>query len=78
MENANPSSPPESPTSPISRRVRELNKLLEVLDIVVPPLTSGPSCLEGEVGFVELFKKYKIRDVRIENQEEIEEEEEVE
>ncbi|GKE11659.1 hypothetical protein Tco_1415210, partial [Tanacetum coccineum] len=42
--------------------------------LAAPPLDREPSCLEGEVGFVELFKEYEIGDVR---EEEIEEEEEV-
>ncbi|GJZ09871.1 hypothetical protein Tco_0544154 [Tanacetum coccineum] len=74
MENANLSSPPESPNSFMNRKVQEFNTLLESLKLVAPPLDREPSCLEGEVGFVELFKECDIRDVR---EEEIEEDEEV-
>ncbi|GJV80454.1 hypothetical protein Tco_1516324 [Tanacetum coccineum] len=42
------------------------------LDLVDPPLEREHSCLEGYVGFVELFKEYEVGDV---SEEEIEEEE---
>ncbi|GKG29871.1 hypothetical protein Tco_0419769, partial [Tanacetum coccineum] len=74
MENANPPSPPESPNSFINRKVREFNTLLESLNLVAPPLDREPSCLEGEIGFVELFKEYEIVDVRVKYEEEIKEE----
>ncbi|GKC43402.1 hypothetical protein Tco_1061124 [Tanacetum coccineum] len=77
MENANPPSPPESPNSFINRKVREFNTLLESLNLVAPPLDREPSCLEGEIGFVKLFKEYEIVDVRVKDEEEIKEEEEV-
>ncbi|GJU18888.1 hypothetical protein Tco_1146854 [Tanacetum coccineum] len=51
MENANPSSLPGSLTSPISRMVLKLDKLLESLGKIVPPPTSEPSYLEGELEF---------------------------
>nr|GFA19962.1 hypothetical protein [Tanacetum cinerariifolium] len=43
-----------------------------ILGLSRPPLEREPSCLEGYVGFVNLFKEYEIRDV---SEEEIEEEE---
>ncbi|GJS22154.1 hypothetical protein Tco_0450786 [Tanacetum coccineum] len=46
----------------MNRKVREFNTLLESLNLVDPPL-NRPSCLEGEVGFDELFKEYEIGDV---------------
>nr|GEU55333.1 hypothetical protein [Tanacetum cinerariifolium] len=57
MENANPSSPPNSFKN---RKIREINTLLESLNLTASPLERDPSCLEGDVGFVELFKEYEI------------------
>ncbi|GJT88406.1 hypothetical protein Tco_1070123 [Tanacetum coccineum] len=74
MENANPSSPPESPNSFRYRKIREINTLLESLNLTAPPLERNSSCLEGDVGFVELFKEYEIREF---SEEEIKEGEEV-
>ncbi|GJW92766.1 hypothetical protein Tco_0172438, partial [Tanacetum coccineum] len=54
------------------------NTLLESLNLVIPPLDREYSCLEREVGFVELFKEYEIGDVRWEENEEEEEVVEVE
>ncbi|GKG63149.1 hypothetical protein Tco_0638796, partial [Tanacetum coccineum] len=62
----------------MNRKVREFNTLLESLNLVAPPLDREPSCLEGEVGFVELFKEYETRNVSEEVEEEIEEEKEEE
>ncbi|GJT93777.1 hypothetical protein Tco_1082622 [Tanacetum coccineum] len=45
-----------------------------ILEPSCPRVDREPSCLEGEVGFVEVFKEYEIGDVR---EEELEEEEEV-
>ncbi|GJU58695.1 hypothetical protein Tco_1236461 [Tanacetum coccineum] len=73
MENANQSLPPESPKSFLNRNIREFKTLLESLNLATSPLEREPSCLEGDVGFFELFMKYEIGDVR---KEEIEEEEE--
>ncbi|GKB33126.1 hypothetical protein Tco_0872527 [Tanacetum coccineum] len=49
------------------------NTLLESLNLTAPPLQRDPSCLEGDVRFVELFE-YEIGDF---SEEEIEEEEDV-
>ncbi|GJR24416.1 hypothetical protein Tco_0972943 [Tanacetum coccineum] len=68
----NPSSPPGSPKSFLNRKIREFHTLLESLDLATPSLEREPSCLEGDVGFVELFKEYKIGDV---SEEEIKEDE---
>ncbi|GKB08392.1 hypothetical protein Tco_0836676 [Tanacetum coccineum] len=54
--------------------IREINTLLESLKLTAPPLERDPSCLEGDVEFVELFKKYESGDFR---EEEIDEEEDV-
>ncbi|GKC90467.1 hypothetical protein Tco_1151116 [Tanacetum coccineum] len=54
--------------------IREINTLLESLKLTAPPLERDPSCLEEDVEFVELFKKYEIGDFR---EEEIKEEEDV-
>ncbi|GJU98910.1 hypothetical protein Tco_1328181 [Tanacetum coccineum] len=62
MENANPSSPPESPNSFRDRTILEINALLESLNLTVPPLDRELSHLVGDVEFVELLKKYKIKD----------------
>ncbi|GJT30929.1 hypothetical protein Tco_0911204 [Tanacetum coccineum] len=58
MENANPSSPPESPNSFRNRKIHEINTLLKSLNLTAPPLERDCSCLEGDVGFVELFREY--------------------
>ncbi|GJT38829.1 hypothetical protein Tco_0938694 [Tanacetum coccineum] len=34
------------------------------MNLVAPPIERELSCLEGDVGFVELFKEYEIGDVR--------------
>ncbi|GKC39388.1 hypothetical protein Tco_1051772 [Tanacetum coccineum] len=60
MENANPSSPPESPNSFRNRKIHEITILLEFLNATAPPLKRDSSYLEGDVGFVELFKEYEI------------------
>ncbi|GKC93957.1 hypothetical protein Tco_1159399 [Tanacetum coccineum] len=72
MENANPLSPPESPNSLIYKKVREFNILLESLNLVASLLDRDPSCLEGEIGLVQLFKEYEIEDVRKEKEKELE------
>nr|GEV11740.1 hypothetical protein [Tanacetum cinerariifolium] len=69
MENANPPSPPESPNSFLNRKIQEFYTLLESVNLDNPPLEREPSCLEGDIGFVELFKEYEIEDV---SEEEIE------
>nr|GEU89405.1 protein kinase-like domain, concanavalin A-like lectin/glucanase domain protein [Tanacetum cinerariifolium] len=73
MENVNPSTPPE-PKSFRNKKVREINALLKSLNLISPPLKRDPSCLEGNVGFIELFKEYDIRDF---SEEEVEEEEDI-
>nr|GEX49567.1 hypothetical protein [Tanacetum cinerariifolium] len=60
MENVNPSSPPESPNSFLNRKIREFHTPFESLDLAAQPLEKEPSCLEGDAGFVELFKEYEI------------------
>nr|GEZ10271.1 ribonuclease H-like domain-containing protein [Tanacetum cinerariifolium] len=75
LKNVDPSSPLESPNSFMNKKIRELHTLLESLNPAAPPLERQPSCLEKDVGFVELFKEYEIGDVR---EEVIEEEEELE
>nr|GEZ16709.1 hypothetical protein [Tanacetum cinerariifolium] len=72
--NANPSSPPESPNSFKKRKIREINTFLESFNLTAPPLERNSSCLEGDVGFVELYKEYEIGEF---SEEEIKEEEEV-
>ncbi|GJX14953.1 hypothetical protein Tco_0206711 [Tanacetum coccineum] len=74
MKNTNLSSPPESPNSFMNRKIHEINALLESLNLTSPPLERDSSCLEGDVGFFELFKEYKIGSI---SKEEIDEEEEV-
>ncbi|GKE65079.1 hypothetical protein Tco_1519240, partial [Tanacetum coccineum] len=54
-----------------NRKVRESHTFLESLNLAAPPLEREHSCLEGDVGFVELFKEYEIGEV---NKEEIEKE----
>ncbi|GJY11828.1 hypothetical protein Tco_0381137 [Tanacetum coccineum] len=49
MGNVNPTSQPKSPNS--------------FINLVAPPLDRESSCLEGKVGFLELFKEYEIGDV---------------
>nr|GEW05212.1 retrotransposon Orf1 [Tanacetum cinerariifolium] len=65
MENTNPSSPLESPNSFRDRTILEINALLESLNLTAPPFDRDLSHLEGDVEFVELFKKYEIKDSRI-------------
>nr|GEY96005.1 reverse transcriptase domain-containing protein [Tanacetum cinerariifolium] len=75
MKNASPSSPPESPNSLLNRKIQEFHTLLKSLDLAALPLRREPSFLKGDVGFVELFLEYEIKDI---SEEEIEEEEVVE
>nr|GEY45772.1 hypothetical protein [Tanacetum cinerariifolium] len=70
MENANPSSPPESPNSFRNRKFCELN----ALELNCPAFKRVFSCSEGDVRFMELFKKDEIGYL---SEGEIEEEEEV-
>ncbi|GJU39610.1 putative reverse transcriptase domain-containing protein [Tanacetum coccineum] len=74
IKNVNPSSAPESPNSFMNRKVRDFNTLLKSLNLTALPLKREPSCLDGDVGFIELFKECEIGDIR---EEKIEEEEEV-
>ncbi|GJU88225.1 hypothetical protein Tco_1300648 [Tanacetum coccineum] len=74
MDNASPSSPPESPNSFRNKKTCELNALLESLNLTAPSLERYFSYLEGDVGFVKLFKEYEIGDL---SEGEMEEEEEV-
>ncbi|GJY51179.1 hypothetical protein Tco_0442026 [Tanacetum coccineum] len=62
MENVNPSSPLESPDLFRNREIFDLDALLESLNLTAPPLEKDFSYLEGDVRFVELFKKYEIGD----------------
>ncbi|GKF31176.1 hypothetical protein Tco_0100974, partial [Tanacetum coccineum] len=58
----------------MNRKVRDFNTLLKSLNLTALPLKREPSCLDGDVGFIELFKECEIGDIR---EEKIEEEEEV-
>ncbi|GJS33171.1 hypothetical protein Tco_0531553 [Tanacetum coccineum] len=79
MENVNPSSPLRLTNPFLNRKIQEFHTLLESLNLTAPPLEREPSCLEGDVGFVELFKEYEIGDVSKEEirEEEVEEKEEL-
>ncbi|GJW12594.1 hypothetical protein Tco_1578421 [Tanacetum coccineum] len=74
MENVNPSSPPKSPNSFRNQTIQEINTLLESLNLTTLPFKRDPSCLEGDIRFVELFKNYEIGDF---SEEEKEEEEDI-
>ncbi|GKC04157.1 hypothetical protein Tco_0995767 [Tanacetum coccineum] len=67
MENANSSPPPKSPDSLRDRMICKVDVLFKYLNLAALPLEWN---LEGDVKFVELFKKYEIGDF---SDEEIEE-----
>ncbi|GJR25596.1 hypothetical protein Tco_1101828 [Tanacetum coccineum] len=76
MENVNSSSPLRSPTSPFSRRVQKLDNILEPLGKIVPPPSSEPSYLEGELEFELVVGDEEVKELEEEVEEEFEEEEE--
>nr|GEU37799.1 hypothetical protein [Tanacetum cinerariifolium] len=75
--NANPSSP-KSPNSFMNMKIQKFQTLLKSLNLAALPIERELSCLERDVGFVELFKLYEVEsDSEEEVDEETEEEEEV-